>query len=152
VVILAGAWFRPDDAMIRHGLETTLSRLSADPAWQPKVIVVGSVPIWHKTLPRILASDFLGGDDNPYSRRGLDPEAPRKDKLVASLVGGKATFFSPLAAFCNNNGCLRYVKSGTDIIPFAYDYGHLTEETSVLVAARLAALIDHSYQSNIRPQ
>ncbi|MCZ7655196.1 MAG: SGNH hydrolase domain-containing protein [Rhodocyclaceae bacterium] len=95
VVILAGAWFRPDDATIRQGLAETLSALSADPGWQPQVVVVGSVPIWHKTLPRILASDLLGGDESAYSRNGLDQEAFRKDRLIRTPGWNAGHVFLP---------------------------------------------------------
>lgn len=142
VVILAAAWFRADDETIRRGLQATLSALEADTAWKPMIIVVGSVPIWHKTLPRLLASDILGGDGGAYSQRGLDPEGSRKDRLIGELVGSRAVFFSPFAEFCGKEGCLRYVSSGDSIVPFAYDYGHLTEEASSLVASRLLAAID----------
>ena len=137
LVVLAGAWFRPDDAVIRQGLPETLSRLLADPAWQPQIIVVGSVPIWHKTLPRLLASDFLGGKESVYSRNGLDAVAFHKDRLVRGLVGTQATFFSPLDAVCGDAGCLRYFAKGNALIPFAYDYGHLTEEGSSRVVAAM---------------
>lgn len=137
VVILAGAWFRPDDATIRQGLAETLSALAADPGWQPQVVVVGSVPIWHKTLPRILASDLLGGDESTYSRNGLDQEAFRKDRLIRTLVGTQATFFSPIDAVCGDSGCLRYFSKDNAIIPLAYDYGHLTVEGSTLITANM---------------
>ncbi len=142
VVVLAAAWFRADDDTIRRGLEATLSALQADPGWNPQVIVVGSVPIWHKTLPRLLASDILGGEGGAYSQRGLDPEGSRKDKLIGGLVGNRAVFFSPFEEFCGREGCLRYLSSGDSIVPFAYDYGHLTEEASSLIASRLLAAID----------
>lgn len=134
VVILAAAWFRIEDDRIRQGLEATLSALHADSGWKPLVIVVGSVPIWHKTLPRILASDILGGDGSARSRNGLDQEAFRKDKLVSERADGRAIFFSPLAALCDDQGCLRYLGTGSAIIPSAYDYGHLTEEGSLFIA------------------
>lgn len=145
-VILAAAWFRLEDETIRRGLQATLSALRADPGWNPQVIVVGSVPIWHKTLPRLLASDILGGEGGAYSQRGLDPEGSRKDRLIGALVGNRTVFFSPFAEFCGKDGCLRYLSSGDGIVPFAYDYGHLTAEASSLVAARLLAAIDAASQ------
>ncbi|GMU50740.1 MAG: acyltransferase [Candidatus Desulfobacillus denitrificans] len=140
-VILAAAWFRIEDALIRRGLEATLSALHADPGWNPLVIVVGSVPIWHKTLPRLLASDLLGGDGRARSRNGLDQAAWRKDRLIGELAGGQSVFLSPLAVFCDEQGCLRYFGSGSAIVPSAYDYGHLTEEGSMLIAHDLVRTI-----------
>ena len=145
VVILAAAWFRVEDTKIYSGLATTLSALAAEPDWKPRIIVVGSVPIWHKTLPRILASDILGGNGQVRSHNGIDSETFRKDRLIGDLVGNTAvTFFSPVSLLCRNDGCLRYLGEGESIVPFAYDYGHLTEEGSSLVATRLQMLIHES--------
>ncbi len=140
-VVLAAAWFRLEDARIRQGLKATLTALRADPGWQPQVIVVGSVPIWHKTLPRLLASDILGGNGQPRSRKGLDEAAMRKDGLVAELADGQSVFLSPLAVFCDEQGCLRYFGSGSEIAPAAYDYGHLTAEGSLFFARPLLRAI-----------
>ncbi len=137
VLILAGAWVKHDEATIRRGLAETLSRLGADPSWRPRIVLVGSVPAWRKPLPKLLASDFLGGDERARSRNDLDPDMARRDALIRELAGGRAEFFSPIAVACNDEGCLRYLEKDGARLPFAFDYGHMIEESSVMVVAAL---------------
>ncbi|MDT3736058.1 MAG: acyltransferase family protein [Denitratisoma sp.] len=137
VLILAGAWIKHDEATIRRGLAETLSRLGADPSWRPRIVLVGSVPAWRKPLPKLLASDFLGGDERARSRNDLDPDMARRDALIRELAGGRAEFFSPIAAACDDSGCLRYIEKDGARLPFAFDYGHMIEESSVMVVAAL---------------
>lgn len=137
IVILAGAWIQHDEATIRRGLAETLARLGADPAWRPRIVLVGSVPAWRKPLPKLLASDFLGGDERQRSRNDLDPDMARRDALIKELAAGRAEFFSPIAAACDDSGCLRFIEKDGARLPFAFDYGHLIEESSVMVVAAL---------------
>lgn len=137
VLILAGAWIKHDEATIHRGLAATFSRLGADPAWRPRIVLVGSVPAWRKPLPKLLASDFLGGDERQRSRNDLDPDMARRDALIRELAGGRAEFFSPIAAACDDSGCLRYIEKDGARLPFAFDYGHMIEESSVMVVAAL---------------
>lgn len=137
VLILAGAWIKHDEATIRRGLAETLSRLHADPAWRPRIVLVGSVPAWRKPLPRLLASDFLNGDERTRSRNDLDPDMARRDALIREIAGTQAAFFSPISAACDDSGCLRYFEKDGARIPFAFDYGHLVEESSVLVVSAM---------------
>ncbi len=137
VLILAGAWIKHDEATIRRGLAETLARLGADPAWRPRIVLVGSVPAWRKPLPKLLASDFLGGDERQRSRNDLDPDMARRDALIKELAAGRAEFFSPIAAACDEAGCLRYIEKDGARLPFAFDYGHLIEESSAMVVAAL---------------
>ena len=137
VLILAGAWIKHDEATIRRGLEQTLSRLAALPSWKPHIVLVGSVPAWRRPLPRLLASDFLGGDERARSGKDLDPDMARRDALIRQLATGRAEFFSPIAAACDDSGCLRYIEKDGARLPFAFDYGHMIEESSVMVVAAL---------------
>ncbi|MCA1974549.1 MAG: hypothetical protein LDL44_17070, partial [Caenispirillum sp.] len=136
-LILAGAWVKHDEATIRRGLAATFSRLGADPAWHPRIILVGSVPAWRRPLPKLLASDFLVGDVRMRSPKDLDPDMARRDALIRELAGDRAEFFSPIAAACDEEGCLRYIEKDGRILPFAFDYGHLIEESSVLIVSAL---------------
>lgn len=137
VLILAGAWVKHDESTIRRGLAETLARLQADPSWRPHIVLVGSVPAWRKPLPRLLASDFLGGDERQRSPNDLDRDMSRRDALVRQFAGARAEFFSPIAAACNGEGCLRYLEKDGARLPFAFDYGHMIEESSVMIVAEL---------------
>lgn len=137
VLILAGAWVKHDEATIRRGLAETLARLQADPSWRPRIVLVGSVPAWRKPLPRLLASDFLSGDERQRSPNALDRDMSRRDTLIRELAGNRAEFFSPIAVACNDEGCLRYLEKDGARLPFAFDYGHMIEESSVMVVAAL---------------
>lgn len=61
----------------------------------------------------------------------------RRDALIRELAGGRAEFFSPIAAACDDSGCLRYIEKDGARLPFAFDYGHMIEESSVMVVAAL---------------
>lgn len=137
VVILAGAWIQHDEELIRKGLAQTLARLKADPEWRPRIVLVGSVPAWRKPLPKLLASDFLSGSGQARSRNDLDPDMYRRDALIRQLADAQAEFFSPISVACNDDGCLRYFEKNGARIPFAFDYGHLIDESSVLVISAL---------------
>ena len=137
VVLLAGAWIKHDEATIRRGLTQTLARLNADPAWRPRIVLVGSVPAWRRPLPRLLASDFLADYEQMRSRKDMDPDAFRRDALIRQLAGTQGEFFSPISVACNDEGCLRYFEKDGARLPFAFDYGHLIEESSVLVMSAL---------------
>lgn len=134
VIVMAAAWVKHDEPTIRRGLAATLAQLRPIPGgWNPKIIVVGSVPAWRKPLPKLLASDFLAGDERVRSPNDLDPDMSRRDSLIRELTEGQAKFFSPVATACDNLGCIRYmVKNGVQI-PFAFDYGHLVEESSTFL-------------------
>lgn len=142
VLLLAGAWVKLDEATIRRGLERTLSQLTADPSWHPRIVLVGSVPAWRRPLPRLLASDFLGGDERARSGKDLDPDMAHRDALIRQLAAGRAEVFSPIAAACDADGCLRYIERDGVRLPFAFDYGHLIEESSVMVVAALFRQLD----------
>jgi hypothetical protein len=123
-------------------LNGTLSRLATDPSWRPRIVLVGSVPAWRRPLPRLLASDFLGGDERARSGKDLDPDMARRDALIRQLAAGRAEVFSPIAAACDADGCLRYIERDGVRLPFAFDYGHLIEESSVMVVAALFRQLD----------
>lgn len=137
VLILAGAWIKHDEQTIRRALTETLARLNADPAWRPRIVLVGSVPAWRRPLPRLLASDFLIGDERARSNNDLDPDMFRRDALIRQIAGEQAEFFSPISAACEDNGCLRYFEKDGARLPWAFDYGHLTEESSILIMTAL---------------
>ncbi|MBM5813012.1 MAG: acyltransferase [Gammaproteobacteria bacterium] len=137
IVILAGSWVKNDEQVIRRGLTATLSRLQTDSRSQPRIVLVGSVPAWRRPLPRLLASDFLVGDEQARSRNGLDKDMHGRDALIQELASGRAEFFSPISATCNDDGCLRYLVRDGERVPFAFDYGHLIEESSVMVVDAL---------------
>ena len=61
----------------------------------------------------------------------------RRDALIKELAAGRAEFFSPIAAACDEAGCLRYIEKDGARLPFAFDYGHLIEESSAMVVAAL---------------
>lgn len=140
VVVLAGAWVAYDEDVIRDGLRATLTALRASSDWMPRVVLVGTVPHWQRSLPSLLVSDLLTGHGEQVSRRSLDPRASERDQLLRELVPGyQIDFFSPLASVCDGAGCQRFFGEGGNMVPFAIDSAHLSDAASRFVVARLLA-------------
>ena len=99
------------------------------------VVVLGPMLQYDAPLPRLLA----------ISMRDNDPSIPRQHRLslledldakMAALAGSTwhVPYLSLLDILCHGGQCLQYAAPG---VPLQVDYGHLTEEGSVLVAKKI---------------
>jgi peptidoglycan/LPS O-acetylase OafA/YrhL len=93
------------------------------------VLIVGQMPIWGRTLPRILNQEYLRlGQRAPIRMfTGLVPESLQIDDTLRSMSERLGVpYYSLKEQLCNGQGCLTRVgdKLPEDLI--VYDDGHLT--------------------------
>ena len=97
-----------------------------------KVLIVGPVPAWWPTLPRVYAEHHLQHRD-AYVADGLDLERFTSDRQAAARVQGLpgVTYLSLLEQLCRDGACLARVsddRSAVDLI--SVDAGHLSPKGS----------------------
>lgn len=141
VILLAGAWTAYSEREIREGLQATVTALrKTDTAWHPRIVLVGPVPHWRRSLPSLLVNDLLTGRSEAISTRGLNLVAQERDQVLRLLSTAlDVDFFSPLANACNDVGCLRFFGEGGRMVPFAIDDAHLSDAASLYLVRRLLA-------------
>ncbi|HEX5738468.1 MAG TPA: acyltransferase family protein [Hydrogenophaga sp.] len=138
VVLLYAIWHHPSYDI--SSLEATVAELKS--AGVPRIIILGAVPYWDTSLPRVLISEWEKGPVNrsPPLRldRRLDPGVdPITQQLRARAEAMDIEFISGMDHFCNADGCLtRMNENATE--PLSYDYGHLAPEAVRYYAAQLA--------------
>jgi peptidoglycan/LPS O-acetylase OafA/YrhL len=110
------------------------------------VLIVGQMPIWGATLPRILNQQYLRLGQGAPRRMftGLVPESLQIDDTLRSTSAQLGVpYYSLKEQFCNARGCLTRVgdKLPEDLI--VYDDGHLTTAGArYLMGAGLGQKID----------
>jgi len=110
------------------------------------VLVVGQVPIWSGSLPRILNQEYLRFGQGAPTRMftGLVPESIQIDDTMRSTNAEFGVpYYSLKDQLCNAQGCLTRVgeKLPEDLI--VYDDGHLTTAGArYLVGSGLGQRID----------
>jgi len=143
-VVMAGHWLLYDqsqgwdrlDALKIVATVNELKKLGVK-----EIILVGPVPTWNPTLPKILVSLSKSSNwQEPPERLTSGFSENTKiidDKLEAIAKEAGISYISPYQTFCNLNGCLATLQGD----PTAFDYGHLTVTGSIfLIAANLGTL------------
>jgi peptidoglycan/LPS O-acetylase OafA/YrhL len=110
------------------------------------VLIVGQVPIWRGTLPRILNQEYLrlGQSAPTHMFTGLMPESIRIDDTMrtASSEFG-VPYYSLKDQLCNGQGCLTRVGEELPEELIVFDDGHLTTlGASYLLGTGLGQRID----------
>jgi peptidoglycan/LPS O-acetylase OafA/YrhL len=105
-----------------------------------KVVVVGGVPQWEPDLPTVLLRKKITHSDNS----ALTMPRATKDKILnidsqigSASNGDKVTFISAYDLLCDTKGCRVYAGYDKKIMPIAWDYGHLTENGSLLLSNKI---------------
>jgi peptidoglycan/LPS O-acetylase OafA/YrhL len=110
------------------------------------VLIVGQVPMWGGTLPRILNQEYLRLGQSAPTRMftGLEPESLRIDDTMrsASMEFG-VPYYSLKDQLCNRQGCLMRVGEELPDDLIVFDDGHLTTAgASYLLSSGLGQRID----------
>lgn len=107
-----------------------------------KIILVGQIPTWTGSLPKVLARKFMG-KSRPIPDRtftGVDEVSLEWDKrLRAQNYGDDIMYVSLRDQLCNEEGCLTYVSNDQDKDLIVWDYGHLTSVGADYVTKNLLA-------------
>jgi peptidoglycan/LPS O-acetylase OafA/YrhL len=138
VVVLAAYWSLYDgidgyDRLDDEELLETLKQLEASGV--PRVIVMGHLPTFTVDEPEVARATFV---PHRYDRtlEHFDPRSRLFDDRIRAVASrSHASFVSPIDLLCNAEGCL-VSASPVELLPVAWDYGHLTKEGATLLARR----------------
>ena len=137
-IILHANWRRYKNYEVARSMERTIEFVRhASPS--TRITIVGVMPQWNPSLPVYMlkrhlpmaAAQYI---DNSYVRNGRALD--RDLNAVAKKTG--VTFFSAIDALCVSDRCLATTTSGGGLTLTMWDYGHLTEGGSILLATELA--------------
>jgi len=138
-IILHANWILYEDQRPGTNLINTLNyikKMSPD----SKVVLVGGVPQYAPSLPTYMANRRIGLTDNARLVSPMYGKIAFLDSQLSSLASSfGAKFFSPLDSLCDSTGCLVVERYKGELMPTAWDYGHLTSAGSVLLAAKFRA-------------
>ena len=126
-IVLAGYWMKSDIA----GLQQALQNWSK---FGVKLYLVGPVMTYQSGLPMILAR--AAWRDNPgfISRERMDDRRPLDQQMRSAVKGLPVSYISPIQALCTADDCTTLDDRGN---PIQWDYGHLTQGGSRLLARKL---------------
>ena len=103
-----------------------------------EIFVIGPVPQWNPSLPVLLIQRHSGLDKEKIIETPSFESLFSFDKLLKEeSLRNNVIYLSPLDVLCSNGSCLATVMYKDEISPIAWDYGHLTEGGSVVVATKL---------------
>ena len=129
-ILIAARWEQGDLSRLDYTIRT-LKQKGFD------IVLFGPIVQYDSPLPRLLATSLKENDPQlPFKHRldkyqKLDEEM---DQLAERTWGVKYVSFFKL--LCPQNACTEY--AGKDV-PLQWDYGHLTQAGSILVAQRVKA-------------
>jgi len=109
----------------------------------PKIVVIGSAPVWKGGLPKLAYKAWL--DAKPfhvvpeYLDGGRDLGVAEADvEMRRELATRDVVYFSMMDFFCNERGCLTHAPEGETRL-VTWDSGHLTTDGAMLVGRRIVA-------------
>lgn len=104
------------------------------------ITIIGPVPQWKPSLPNFMLNRGLFLDEEQYFlNTGLN-ELMQIDKDFDKLAKTEEiNFYSAISSFCSDYNCKITTSYSNEVMPTAWDYGHLTKAGSVLLARKLLA-------------
>lgn len=142
VVVLAANWFSWKDGDVGRSLHSTLDELKR--AGVPKLVVVGSPPMWEDNLPKLVYQAWRHSWPHvvaPRLKSKLDAELTSLDeRLRAVAVSAAARYLSLYKLFCNSDGCLTLAPESE--ILTSWDVGHITTPAALFAAQQLSLRSD----------
>lgn len=129
-VIIAARW-KPEDL---KPLQATLEYLAKLPT-VPRIYVLGRVPEYETSLPFLLARQIETGNTQLAHSKQNKGIAAIDTLFAKATFPPNVTYVSSYQALCHGpEGCETQTEAG---IPLQFDYGHLTQEGSVLTVQRM---------------
>ena len=130
-------WFRYKSLDPVTKLEKTL-KLINEISPSSEVYIVGGVPQWERTLPRIMIKKSLNLNNTDFISTPLLSELKSIDNHLRILADKSKVFFlSPIDFFCKESLCLAVVKLDEITEPIIWDNNHLTKTASKILAEEL---------------
>ena len=143
IIMLHANWSRYGDQNLGLGIARTINRIMKA-STSSKVYIIGSVPQWPISLPIYMLTRGISLEKRAYVYNPRFAELELLDeKLRLSAMKNGVSFLSILDAVCNKNGaCQSVAELNGRLEPTAWDYGHLTEASSLLFAKKLLEQIN----------
>ena len=126
-VIISANWVMSDVARVPETVR--FLKQYAD-----KVYVVGPVPIYLDTVPRLLLCAVLLKDESVIDRRRDPARFPLDKALADALRNEPVIYLSMIDTLCEERTCLVRTPDGE---PLHFDYGHVSHKGGLEVARRL---------------
>jgi hypothetical protein len=134
IVLMLGVWSASNEEIADLPKTVALVRKLG----VPRVIVIGSVPIWPRGLPNEIAGYFIQHNSIPQRLGGSHVSTNWYDALLLKeLAPAGGEFISGWAPMCNSDGCLVYLGDNRANIT-ATDQVHFTESASEFFAEAIS--------------
>ena len=123
-------------------LQRIMSTISVIKRTSPKsnIVIVGGIPQWEEDLPSIILDKNIKLDKEVYWEPNGDSLIVNKrldNYLKSSANSAGAYFVSAKDILCTNGECKAVLSTDKGYKLTTWDYGHLTDEGSALVARRI---------------
>ena len=132
VVLLHAMWGDYSDI---EKLSDTIARLHAIKI--PRIVVLGPVPVWKRTLPHALVNAYRFHHEMPdrIAAGVSGPDADQRMEALSKIWG--VEYISAWRALCDSRGCLTRTEPGHDVI--ATDIVHLSEAGAKYLVGAVAS-------------
>jgi peptidoglycan/LPS O-acetylase OafA/YrhL len=141
VVVLLANWIGYDSINVLAQISKTIAEIK-EVSTATKIVVVGGLPQWKPSLPLVMFQKRMNVNVAALIYTPLLTDLYTKDaKLKFIALSSGASFASALDALCQKDNCLATAKLDNKFEPIAWDYAHLTEAGSLLLAKKLLPLI-----------
>jgi peptidoglycan/LPS O-acetylase OafA/YrhL len=134
-VFLHANWILYGEQVISAGLRATIAFIRARSP-DTEVFVIGGVPQYLPSLPAYLIARRRVLAENLWvSSNGYERIASVDGALKGLSLDVGVRYFSSLDSFCISGKCLVSSRFNGDLMPMAWDYGHLTSAGSVYLSS-----------------
>jgi peptidoglycan/LPS O-acetylase OafA/YrhL len=137
IIVLHADWNAYKDYELALGLIKTIKYIqSVVPL--ARVTVVGGVPQWHPSLPKVMLLRGIPVDKERYMETPIWQELVAMDKELELIADGNdARFVSAIENLCVDGKCRIVTSSKEGWALTTWDNAHLTEAGSLLLAKQL---------------
>lgn len=148
-LLLHANWSEPlneiDDGLYQSLSNTILAIQEASP--QTETVIIGGVPQWKPSLPNLLVLSRIKLSEESFVYSSSYSKIENSDQILESVAkSNNIKFISLLDIYCKESKCLSAANQGDGYEPFAWDYGHLTKSSSLLVSKKILSLLKISSQ------
>jgi hypothetical protein len=135
-VILAAYWSRYDSTGDGSDEPDYLKLKSTIRALQNRsirnIVLVGHLPTFEVNQPKVGAKVFVANKVDRTYRNFNSISAKIDSEIEVFARENGVAFVSPIGLLCNQDGCM-ISASSNELVPLAWDYGHLTDAGSTLL-------------------
>lgn len=149
IVILHAHWSSYTGLNLPEGLRATI-RYITKVSPTSRTYVIGPVPQWSPSLPLLMYKNDWGLESRYIRNPGLNSLLEVSDTLMIVANETAATYLSAIDALCQGQMCAAVTDLNSSQSLTTFDYGHLTDAGSVLLANRLLKRIDLKEQAAIK--